>query len=375
MLRPDTGSVSAILERHTRIMAKGKNLPIRRRSAVIERAGVNYVRAIVEGANCLFHEIAVENDYGNDAFIQIVDGEAVTGHYVLVQIKAGESYCEDDCCFIPATRTQLLYWSSHKLPVVGIVYDPTDAVGYWISITAYLRSRPEVFSQDTHRIRIDKEELSRFDEAGFRDFFLPWILGRPPRLDYQRSVRFTLEGAFDLHSIGIRSLFYQFRNRIQTWEVLERALLERKSVDLDPIIAYFLAHAPGHGDIAWHEQSVLDPDIRAAAVERMTQWDTDVIIKLVELIDDNGFGRGTIGQSVYAIVDQAVERADSKLANMLRDEEIDVDTRTKALYLYCLVAQENAGALLDELSTTHGPLGEAARMMQDHLRQGRFFYP
>jgi hypothetical protein len=67
-------------------------MPKRRRTSAIERDGVNYVRTIIENANSIFNEIHRENDYGNDGFIELVDGERVTGKLLLVQIKSGKTY-------------------------------------------------------------------------------------------------------------------------------------------------------------------------------------------------------------------------------------------------------------------------------------------
>lgn len=349
------------------------DLPRRLHTTTVERAGVNCVRGVVEAANSIFHEIAGHNDYGNDAFIQIVDGEAVTGTYVLAQVKSGRSYCDDEYCYIPATRSQLSYWRDHKLRVVGIVYDPVEECAYWQDITLYLKNHPEVMQQDSHRIKYDKEELSRFDDATFRDFFRPWMLGRAARLDHDRSVRFALSDDFELHSVGLRSLFYQFRNEESTWEHLEHILRARPSATTDPIIAYFLAHAPGHGDIYWHEDNILNESVRQAARQRIASWDVAIVRKLIELVEEAQFDRGSIGQSVRAVV-ELIDEAPGKIQQVLSDPSLHLEQRTAALYLYCFIAQEAAVDYLSQFSQSNDPLREEAVMLLEHLRTEGFFY-
>ena len=113
-------------------------MPKRRKLNAIERDGVNYVRSIVEHANCIFNEIHRENDYGNDGFIELVDGEIVTGKCLLVQIKSGKSYNSEDSCNIPASGEHFKYWMSHKLPVIGIVFDPNHQCAFWMNISPRL---------------------------------------------------------------------------------------------------------------------------------------------------------------------------------------------------------------------------------------------
>jgi hypothetical protein len=67
-------------------------LPTRRHTSATERDGINFVRAVVEVQNCTFNEIHRENDYGNDAFVELVEGEQVSGVCVGVQVKSGVSY-------------------------------------------------------------------------------------------------------------------------------------------------------------------------------------------------------------------------------------------------------------------------------------------
>jgi hypothetical protein len=50
-------------------------MPKRRKSSSVERAGVNYIRGLFEGANCIYQEISKDNDVGHDAIVQMVEDE------------------------------------------------------------------------------------------------------------------------------------------------------------------------------------------------------------------------------------------------------------------------------------------------------------
>ena len=343
------------------------NLPKRPKHSATERDGVNYVRAVVEGANCIFHEIHRENDYGNDAFIELVDGEQVTGICIALQIKSGKSYCETDRCRIRSTPEQRDYWSGHKLPVVGVAYDPGERVGYWVDITRRLASR----SGD---LVFPKSDLSRFDPRGFRDFFLPMFLNKPILLGSEESMVFATSDSFEMHAIGVQSLFHGHRNDLTTWDFLERLLRERPSSMTTGYLAYIFAHVPGHGDIVWGKHSILDESIRSSLMDRMSRYDLDLIVPLIRLVDENGFGRGTVGQSVYAVLDLAVADSAAKLKAVLEDEALESETRRSALWLCCLIEQGNAEAVLTRLADTDKELSEAAAELLDHLNSAGFFY-
>lgn len=52
------------------------------------KAGINYVRTIVESHNCIFQKIDQENDVGIDALIEVVKNERPTGNFIAAQIKS-----------------------------------------------------------------------------------------------------------------------------------------------------------------------------------------------------------------------------------------------------------------------------------------------
>jgi hypothetical protein len=107
----------------------------------IERAGVNAARALFEAANYLFHEVPIENDFGKDAYVDLVEARQVTGVCVAIQIKSGDKYRRADGYAIPVEDHEEV-WRQSTLPIAGIVHDTDTSLLYWGSITCFLDKHP-----------------------------------------------------------------------------------------------------------------------------------------------------------------------------------------------------------------------------------------
>jgi hypothetical protein len=107
------------------------------------KAGINYVRTIVESDNLIFQKIDQENDVGIDALIEVVKKERPTGNFIAAQIKSGKSYFDkkSNFCKFPIGGHRD-YWSNYSLPVYGIVFINEFESAYWIDIKHYLKNRP-----------------------------------------------------------------------------------------------------------------------------------------------------------------------------------------------------------------------------------------
>ena len=345
--------------------------PTRLKTNAISRDGVNYVRTILEHANCIFREIHQENDYGNDAYVELVDAQEVTGQHLVVQIKSGASYHDDSRCWIPATRQQIQYWRRHRLPVVGITYVPSESCAYWVSISSRLKG--DIRNDSPARIIFPRSELFRFDDQGLREIFLPVFLRKPIRLGREKSWRLADSLLYDEHVVGLSSLFYGFYNDMSTWAKLEELLLSRSPGKISPEIAYFLAHAPGHSDIFW-QQPPLRREIRDAVLDRMCSYGEKHLLALLALIDENEFARGSVGQSVLAIVSLGLSTPGDKLRRIVDRVDLAEKIRSNALTLLCLIEQEGAVCTLRKLVERDDDIGDWAAELFHHFQQEGFFY-
>ncbi len=251
----------------------------KKKSSAVERAGVNYVRSVVEQANCIFHEIETRNDFGNDAFLELVDGEDVRGICLALQIKSGPSFKTTQGYKFPADKKHFEYWAKHTLPVIGIVYDPSKTCACWINVTKRLKADPSWQAEGPYVINFKETEINRFDHDGFSNLFVPNFLNKPIVLDIERSKRLALDSSYELQSMGIDSLFNGYRNEIATWEFLINLFKSRSLNQIEPRLVYLLSLLPGHPDVFWHQGNTIDTNIRHHARELLSEFGLSEVLK------------------------------------------------------------------------------------------------
>lgn len=303
--------------------------------------GVNAVRTVVQGANSIFHEIDLSNDIGNDAFIEFIVDEHATGWCIAAQIKCGASYvATDGSLLLIADRDHFEYWRSHVLPIAGLVVDPaTNRIG-WCDVTAHLRENPLVVDEGPFRIQIPSSQLlTPATFADFRDHFVAYhrqfsddahfgaALERLVALDAQDQVA------------ALRSLFSYHRNRGATWCYVASIL---RSVE-DPYVlsnlVSALSHLPGHGDIFWHDMNQIEPTARRIGVDFLQRnLSREDVVRLLSVVDDAGFARGTIGQAVHSVIALMRDRAEV-LRSIALDQGVEEATRYCAIFLFVFYAQ------------------------------------
>lgn len=105
----------------------------------IGRAGVNACRSLFERCGYIFQEVELGNDFGKDAYVDLVEGREVTGACIALQIKSGESFRRRDGYSIPIADHYSV-WRQSSIPVAGIVYDPAEDRLYWCNISEHLES-------------------------------------------------------------------------------------------------------------------------------------------------------------------------------------------------------------------------------------------
>src|SRR6516165_6223346 len=118
-----------------------------RKNRRTERAGVNETRAFFESNDHVFQEVDLGNDYGKDAYVDLVDGQTVSGLCVALQIKSGASYRRGSGYAIPIENHGEV-WRNSSLPIAGIVYDPETNGLYWCDITSFLAAHAKSLPSD-----------------------------------------------------------------------------------------------------------------------------------------------------------------------------------------------------------------------------------
>jgi hypothetical protein len=340
----------------------GSAMVLYKHTNVTSKTGINFVRSAVENSGSLFHKIEQDNDLGIDALIELTRGEKPLHKQIAVQIKSGPSYYSSSTeeCLIPI-QTHREYWSSHLLPVMGIVYVPALNRAHWIDIKTYLKNFPAA-----HIIRYRTSEANRFDIASFSRIVAPTLLRETPQLSFAEAKALFRSAKPDERYLSLIVLFRRYPNELEVWDELTKFFIEKNSSEIPSIMVYFLAHVPWHGDI-FHSGEALSSETREYAKERIASFGRNEVTKLLEFIDEEiGIARGSLGQSVEAIV-SSLPHAGSTLREIVLDETVDDFRRDCAAIILALKQQAEALPTLQLFAQSGSRVAqEIANQIKEH---------
>lgn len=191
-----------------------------RRNKLIEDEGTIYIQNLVRKHNCIYQEVELKNDQGNDCYIEFITNEVATSFCVFAQIKSGKSYRDKSGYKILTDHNHLAYWANHTNPVAGIVYDELKQEAYWVNISKYLKDNPQILKQKTHSIRVPKaNNFSLF--TSFKNHFTQHIQYYKSMENYGRSLDYFAQ--IDKPNIcydGFKSLYSNHRNKSSAWHYM-----------------------------------------------------------------------------------------------------------------------------------------------------------
>jgi hypothetical protein len=314
-------------------------MPLRKASSATERAGINYVRNLVEANNSIFKEMNQQHDYGHDAFVLLVEGEQVLSKEVAVQIKSGASYCTSGSCKIPATAGHLAFWAGHDLVTLGIVYDPAENAAYWIDLQTEARVLTRGHLQRTGAvIEFPKAEWNRLDTHMFSAFLVPTLQGKVPDIDLKTSVSWALSHDLGTHDLGVRILAARHFREPQMWSTLLDLFRQRDPSQLTPRVWIALVKIVGHHDDVGSYREAPE-ELKKHVLGEVLSFGPAELAKLLFHVDDYGFDRPSNGYSLMALLGA---RADSPkmIALIADDPTIDQETRRKARHLLAIQLDE-----------------------------------
>lgn len=302
--------------------------------------GVYHVGKIVSSNNCVFQSIDQENDVGNDAYIEFILEHQTAGCCIAAQIKSGASYVSNDLFSIPSDSAHRQYWRTHILPVVGIVYNPESDIARWVDLTKYLKDYKETGGR--HAIPVPKGNIFNDDKFNeFRSHFLPYGSKYSDDLHFVEALA-GLARIDDFEAVlsSIRSLFAFHRNRTETWFCIISCLRYFRDSRIMQHLVVVLCHVPGHGDIFWGKNNIIEEATRKEAMALLRRLPTrDDVLAMITAIDENGIDRGQIGQCVHSIV-EVVGGNVEMLTSLAADESVDEGSRYWAFLLMVIVLQQ-----------------------------------
>lgn len=307
----------------------------RKQSQSISRTGIRFVVGVISDCNCIFQEISLENDIGNDGYIEFIQDEQATGCCIAVQIKSGDSYVISNGNFVlKADRDHFEYWRSHVLPVAAIIYSPGRNSAVWCDVTEYLSRDFDLIETGPYNIEI--EPSREFSYGTFHEFMSHF-------LEYRERFKHRLGDALERFSDiknhqncldGLTHLFSFQRQNIASWYYVISCF---QNFRLHPLLLHLIntiAYLPGHGDIFWHRKNTIADETRDAAIAFLKKrfGRIEVLCMLETVTDGGGFARGAIGQPVDAIVSQVTDH-ETILDSIAFDPRINEEVRYWALLL------------------------------------------
>ena len=266
------------------------------------KLGVNYVTDIVDRCECYFNKIEQENDIGIDGIIELVEDSLPTGKCIAVQIKTGGSYvnkrkCE---CRIPIDN-HYEYWKNYSMPVYGVVYDLDDNIAYWVDIKKYLvKIKNDIELGKLSDIKYKMKNIHRFDIESFNKYFKSNVMNTLPKVNYEEAMDLLKSENIDEIYIAINVLGRRYADRIETWDKFMNLFKSFTNHNLLEELIFYFSYIPHHGDLCgdlnFSKQS------KEYAKKLISELKIEQVIKLLQVIDENGIQRGTIGQCVEAII-------------------------------------------------------------------------
>ncbi len=110
-------------------------LPKYKKSNQTGRKGLTIISKIIENQlDWLLRANHQEDDFGIDAFIDIIDSESITGKSIAIQVKTGQSYLKEFDEFnwlFEGEFRHLNYYLNHDIPVLIVLVDDQNEIAYW----------------------------------------------------------------------------------------------------------------------------------------------------------------------------------------------------------------------------------------------------
>jgi|TARA_B110000240_G_scaffold189932_1_gene230509 hypothetical protein len=299
------------------------------RTNTTSKKGVNFIKTITEDSECFFHKIEQENDLGIDAILEFIKDEKPLNKSIAIQIKSGTSYYNSkngDCIIQIGSHRN--YWNNYPLPVYGIVYVPDLQKGFWIDIKDYLENNKE-----TNTIRFKGNRANQFDFENFNNIFIPRLTNKIPIIPLSVTLELFDSKDHNEFTLGSIVLFRRYINEKITWQKYIDFIANPENVEIPYNLIYYMAHIPWHPDIFYSGEQI-NTEIKSLVLKKIEQFDKPQIVRLLNQIDEeDGIGRGTIGQSIEAIISKVYKKREI-LESILTDDIIDLNIKQISTLLY-----------------------------------------
>ncbi|MCC6227284.1 MAG: DUF4365 domain-containing protein [Microthrixaceae bacterium] len=239
----------------------------------------------------VFVEVPGQSDFGKDGYVDIVEADGtVSGSCFAVQVKGGRSHVRSGGYVIDGSTANRQQWAASTMPVIGIAFDPGTGFLYWVDLTELLNREglgARLFVP-SHQHLGGRPETSRFakyiDSLAYRQSALLNLVAEDSRIQ----------------ASGVRAAY-----RIGRSDGRALVLLRKVMFTLDePVLreaVWALASAGPHPDLLGSTWTQVDRGAEAVVTASM-RWSLDEVDRLLRLVGEGGFARGSFGQHVHQIL-------------------------------------------------------------------------
>lgn len=259
--------------------------PRNRSARRTSRAGVRACAAYFEDHGCAFQEVAQQNDFGKDAYVDLPDTNHTVGHCVALQIKSGPSYRRRDGTYVIPIGKHAITWRESTVPLFGVVFDPEHQTLHWVDLTRHLRENRHLEKGSIVASEALTDEtfsafcmaVGMYRQGAADSLFLNLLSDEPAR---------QLEALQDAWALGRRDVRYL---------LLCRRLLLELSLPATRYCIWRLSHAASHPDIFYTDENWLPTTIQKR-LRLAFRWSSDELAHMFHAVDPEEWGRGTLGQ-------------------------------------------------------------------------------
>ena len=132
----------------------------------------------------------------------------------------------------------------------------------------------------------------------------------------------------------------KYINEEKTWNTFLDYIQEKEAHEIPHKLIYYLAHIPWHPDI-WYSGNNISNNIKVLVLNKIYNYNKATVIKLLSIIGDNMICRGSIGQSIEAILSK-VKNINSYLADIITEDSTSADIiKNASIILACYIGKKS----------------------------------
>lgn len=291
------------------------------------REGMNAAHAFFERQDCVFQEIAQQNDFGKDGYLDYGEAREITALCCALQIKSGTSYRTAKGDYFIPVDDHAENWRRSTVPVFGLVYDPEDALIRWVDLTGYLRAHP---NQSGGSVPLPGYHV--LDVASLRGAFKgalkTYEFGGPGilTLNLLSPGRLQTDAVYDAWALSRSDPKYLLILRRLLMDLLPEAL--RRAI-------FLLSHVGSHPNILWTKDNRISQQAENHLLPTF-RWSAEEIAHMLTVVDPQDWGYHTLGECLDVLFSEdpnIVFKLRLAVKLLLKSSDIDHATRAATLGL------------------------------------------